>query len=149
MVLRSYSFGSVTGNDNVGGLVGFHDESSGSGCTIMQCVAFNPAIVGTVNKVRRILGNHIAVTDDLYMDDNFGYFNMTVNGSTITSAVEAGLNGADLAAMTDISVQPFIFWDFTDDNVDGDSVYWKIPAGENRPVLFVETNGIFAKLGEI
>ncbi len=153
-VQNTYASGSVTANDpdqyanNVGGLIGAAQSSS----TVSDSIGFGSSVAcsyysGGSATVNRVIGNLNSST----ASNNYANASMTVTfagGATTITNDAGGVDGADLAGLTAVGSAPLSGWEF-DSDANGDKAYWKLEAGANRPVLYVDpdNDGMFTRLG--
>ena len=155
-ISNTYATGDLTiaGPDNivkVGGLLGLLDNTS-----VSNSIAFNGTVVAGDNSddvagkasTNRVAGELIngSTLSGCYANETmvvkYEGVNETFNKGTTT------VDGADIANLTSTGTAPMTSWDF-DTDTNGDHIYWKLEAGANRPVLYVdpEGDGSFVKLG--
>ncbi len=144
-----YSAGKfVAGDDGTGGFAARLTGSS-SNCPgeskLSDCIAFVGSVTGN-NNIFRLVGYEYG---DVTISDNYAYEGMEVNGTALTETNAQSMAGADLADMISQDSRPLSNWDFDETDSDGDYSYWKIEAGMERPVLYVDLDrdGTFEKLG--
>jgi hypothetical protein len=142
---KTYASGIVSGNSDVGGLIGRIGNST------QNSIAFNPVVTGNlyVNRYAGYLTSSWAI-DEAYA---YQYMNIVPKGSStiVDNSVyeiitERG--GANLIVLNNALLGPMSSWDFDTADADNDMVYWQILSGADRPILFVKEDGQYRRLGD-
>jgi len=159
-VFNTYAAGDLTilepnSSTWCGGLIGAlaRNSSPGPDPSLSDSIAFNSQITGGVDTATPTIVNRIIGSLDATSTLSGCYANeaMVVTNAGIPESFDKGpstADGADISGLNLKNSAPMSSWDFDTDG-DGDHIYWKLEAGANRPVLYVdpEEDGSFVKLG--
>ncbi|MCF7920711.1 MAG: PKD domain-containing protein [Candidatus Cloacimonetes bacterium] len=124
-ISRGYAKGMISGDaDKAGGLVGFSDESS----TITECYAIGAVTVNGFN-IGGFTGRNedSSISNCIWNVETTGQETGTLNMSGSVS----NLVGATTEQMQTISTYLDIYWDFTDETVNGSEDIWEIYSNIN------------------
>jgi len=141
-VENAYSNGEIeASSSNVGGLAGYFNGGAPT-----SSIAFNQYIKGNSYTFR--IANHSQTDVSNYAYEGMDVYFSNVLQESLADATLSGKDGLSISNINDCEEVQFAGWEFNADS-DGDFAYWKIDAGMDRPVIYVDKdeNGTFEKLG--
>ena len=128
-VSNCYSTGVVSGEFAVGGLVGYSYSSS----TVSNC--YSTGAVSGENSVGGLVGNSYSSVNNSFWDTE----------STNQTTSSGGGTGLATVGMQTLSTYLDAGWDFENESANGSEDVWKLPyEGEMYPLLSWQTNNLIA-----